>query len=47
MHKSDLYHYVTPKGKYKSAVIIQLDKKIGPELSKALLLFHVGQNNEI
>jgi len=43
MPKSGLYHYLTPNGKYKSAVIIQLDKEIGPELSKVLLLFHAKE----
>ena len=42
MQKSSLYHYMTPAGKYKTAVIFQLDKEIGPELSKVLLLFHVS-----
>ena len=42
MQKSSLYHYMTPAGKYKTAVIFQLDKEIVPELSKVLLLFHVS-----
>jgi hypothetical protein len=43
MHKSSLYHYITPTGKFKSAAIIQLDKEIGQELSKVLLLFQVSK----
>ena len=42
MHKSSIYHYITPTGKFKSAAIIQLDKEIGQELSKVLLLFQVS-----
>ena len=41
MQRSSLYHYITPAGKYKSAAIIQLNKEIGNDLSKVLLIFQV------
>jgi hypothetical protein len=41
MQQCSLYHYITKTGKYKTAVIIQLHKEIGHELSKVLLLFQV------
>ena len=45
MQKCSLYHYITKNGKYKSAVIIQLNKEIGSDLSKALLIFQVSSSN--
>ena len=42
MQKCSLYHYITKNGKYKSAVIIQLNKEIGSDLSKVLLIFQVS-----
>ena len=43
MQKCSLYHYITTNGKYKSAVIIQLNKEIGSDLSKVLLIFQVSK----
>ena len=45
MQKCSLYHYITKNGKYKSAVIIQLNKEIGSDLSKVLLIFQVSSSN--
>ena len=42
MQKCSLYHYITKNGRYKSAVIIQLNKEIGNDLSKVLTVFQVG-----
>eukprot|EP00093_Oithona_nana_P000742 00742.XXX_3029_3344_1 [CDS] Oithona nana genome sequencing. len=42
MQKCSLYHYITKNGRYKSAVIIQLNKEIGSDLSKVLLVFQVS-----
>ena len=39
MQKCSLYHYITTGGKYKSAVIIQLNKEIGSDLTKVLMIF--------
>ena len=44
MQKCSLYHYITKNGKYKSAVIIQLNKEIGSDLSKVLLIFQVSSS---
>ena len=43
IQKCSLYHYITTNGKYKSAVIIQLNKEIGSDLSKVLLIFQVSK----
>ena len=43
MQKSSLYHYITTSGKYKSAAIIQLNKEIGTDLSKVLLIFQAKE----
>jgi len=43
MQRSSLYHYITPAGKYKSAAIIQLNKEIGNDLSKVLLIFQAKE----
>ena len=42
MKRCSLYHYITNNAKYKSAVIVQLNKEIGSDLSKVLLIFQVS-----